>query len=119
MNPLIADHVAKLAAFRGITGCSLVDAGSGLVLESAGEFPDVANLSEAAVEFWRVHARQSHYFKALGELDVIMMAFKNGWLGVTSCAGDPSLLVVAVTRTQAVDWQGWLKQARTVVPLTT
>jgi hypothetical protein len=118
MNPVIVDYVARLAAFNGIKGCSVVDAESGLVLESAGDFPDVVNLSEAAVEFWRVHARQNEYFEALGELSVIMLAFKNGWLGVTSCAGDPSLLIVAVTRNHAVDWQGWLKHARTVVPTT-
>jgi hypothetical protein len=115
MMPDLQSHVARLAAFEGVTGCSLVDGESGLVLESAGEFPDVEQLSEAAVEFWRIHARQQDNFAVLGPLNLIMMAFQNGWLAVTACAGDPSLLLVAVTRRQLVDWNGWLKHARTAV----
>lgn len=117
MTPGLQSQLAALAAFEGVTGCSLVDAESGLVLESAGEFPDVEHLSEAAVEFWRIHARQQDNFAALGTLNLIMMAFQNGWLAVTACAGDTSLLLVAVTRRQAVDWNGWLKHARAVVLL--
>lgn len=105
-------NVHTLAAFDGIKGCSLVVGESGLVVESAGDFPDVENLSEAAVEFWRVHTRQHGYFEALGSLNLIMMAFQKGWLAVTWCATDPTLLLVAVTRSQSVDWQGWLREAR-------
>lgn len=117
MRPVIQEHLRALASFSGIKGCSLVDGESGLVLESAGEFPDVEQLSEAAVEFWRIHARQRQNFAALGSLNLIMMAFQNGWLALTAFPGDPSLLVVAVTRPQQVDWQGWLQRARTLVPL--
>ncbi len=115
--PQIQQHLQSLASFAGIKGCSLVEAESGLVLDSAGEFANVEQLSEAAVEFWRIHARQRQNFEALGSLNLIMMAFQNGWLALTSLPDDPSLLLVAVTRSQSVDWQGWLKLARPAVVL--
>ena len=114
MSPMGIHSIHTLAAFEGIKGCSLVVGESGMVIESAGDFPDVGNLSEAAVEFWRVHTRQHAHFEALGNLNLIMMAFQNGWLAVTWWAADPALLLVAVTRNQAVDWQGWLRHARSV-----
>ncbi len=110
-------HLAELAAFEGVRGCSLVECVSGLVVHSAGDFPDVEPLSEAAVEFWRVHARVKSNFIALGNLNLAMLAFQKGWLAVTACQVDPTLLLVAVTRTQSVDWAGWLRHARTGVPL--
>lgn len=116
MNTVVHGQVSELAAFAGIKGCSLVDAESGLVIESAGEFPDVEHLSEAAVEFWRVHTRQSEYFEALGKLNLIMLSFQNGWLAVTWYGRDPSMLLVAVTRSQSVDWRGWLAHARVALP---
>jgi hypothetical protein len=112
MNSLAVEDIQALAAFDGIKGCSLVVAESGLVIKTAGEFPDVEYLSEAAVEFWRVYTRQHEYFEALGNLNLIMMAFQKGWLAVTWCATDPTLLLVAVTRSQSVDWPGWLRRAR-------
>lgn len=116
MIPRIDQYLKELAAFDGIRGCSLVECGSGLVLHSAGEFADVEPLSEAAVEFWRIHARVKENLEALGTLNLAMLAFQNGWLALTACPGDASLLLVAVTRTQAVDWQGWLRRARASGP---
>ncbi len=116
MIPLIDQYLTELAAFAGIRGCSLVECGSGLVLHGAGEFADVEPLSEAAVEFWRIHARIKENLAALGSLNLVMLAFQNGWLALTPCPGDPSLLLVAVTRSQAVDWQGWLRRARASGP---
>ncbi|MDW5441179.1 hypothetical protein [Polaromonas sp. SM01] len=116
MIPLIDQYLSELAAFDGIQGCSLVECSSGLVLHSAGEFADVEPLSEAAVEFWRIHARVKENLVALGRLNLAMLAFQNGWLALTACPSDPSLLLVAVTRTQAVDWQGWLRHARASGP---
>jgi hypothetical protein len=114
--PLIDQYLTELAAFEGIQGCSLVECGSGLVLHSAGEFADVEPLSEAAVEFWRIHGRVKKNLEALGPLNLAMLAFQNGWLALTPCPGDASLLLVAVTRAQAVDWQGWLRRARASGP---
>lgn len=115
MKPQIQQHLQSLASFAGIKSCSLVEAESGLVIDSAGEFVNVEQLSEAAVEFWRIHARQPQNFEVLGSLNLMMMAFQHGWLALTALPDDPSLLLVAVTRSQAVDWPGWLKRARTVV----
>lgn len=119
MKARIHQRLEALSSFAGVKGCSLVDSGSGLVIDSAGEFPDVEQLSEAAVEFWRIHARQRQNFAALGNLNLIMMSFQDGWLALTAFPDDPSLLLVAVTQPQSVDWQGWLKQARTLVALKT
>ncbi|RYF40916.1 MAG: hypothetical protein EOO25_11335 [Comamonadaceae bacterium] len=116
MTTGIGQHLAELAGFEGIRGCSLVACESGLVLHSAGEFADVEPLSEAAVEFWRIHARVRGNLAALGHLNLAMLAFQNGWLGLTDCPGDPSLLLVAVTRPRQVDWQGWLRHARAAGP---
>lgn len=109
-------HLRELASFEGMRGCSLVECSSGLVLHSAGEFPDVEPLSEAAVEFWRIHARVKSNLAALGSLNLAMLAFEDGWLGLTACPGDPSLLLVAVTRARQVDWQGWLRYTRVSGP---
>ena len=116
MSSSAVGDIQALAAFEGIKGCSLVVSESGLVIQTAGEFPDVEHLSEAAVEFWRVYTRQHEYFEALGKLNLIMMAFQKGWLAVTWCAADPTLLLVAVTRGQSVDWPGWLRRARMSIP---
>ncbi|RZJ07520.1 MAG: hypothetical protein EOO54_23415 [Haliea sp.] len=116
MSLRIGRYLGELAAFGGIRGCSLVEADSGLVVDSAGDFPDVKNLSEAAVEFWRVHARVKDNFTALGSLNLAMMAFQNGWLAVTACPSDTGLLLVAVARSQSVDWPGWLRHARGFEP---
>ncbi|MDO9405225.1 MAG: hypothetical protein Q7T87_14425 [Polaromonas sp.] len=116
MSAGIEQHLAELAAFAGIRGCSLVECESGLVVHSAGDFPDVEPMSEAAVEFWRIHARVKGNLDALGNLNLAMLAFQNGWLGLTACPGDPSLLLVAVTRPRQVDWQGWLRHARGAGP---
>ncbi|MFC6281709.1 MULTISPECIES: hypothetical protein [Polaromonas] len=116
MIPQIDQYLSALAAFEGIRGCSLVESGSGLVVHSAGEVADVEPLSEAAVEFWRIHERLKGNFTALGRLNLAMLAFQDGWLALTACPADPSLLLVAVTRAQSVDWNGWLKHARTAGP---
>ncbi|SFU80151.1 hypothetical protein SAMN05216350_105220 [Polaromonas sp. YR568] len=116
VSSLAVGDIHALAAFDGIQGCSLVVSESGLVIQAAGEFPDVEYLSEAAVEFWRVYTRQHEYFEALGKLNLIMMAFQKGWLAVTWCASDPTLLLVAVARSQSVDWPGWLRRARMSAP---
>ncbi|RZL64910.1 MAG: hypothetical protein EOP81_06515 [Variovorax sp.] len=119
MKTEIEQHLLELASFEGIRGCSLVECASGLVLHSAGEFPDVEPLSEAAVEFWRIHARVKNNLTALGSLNLAMLAFQEGWLGLTACPGDPSLLLVAVTRARHVDWQGWLRHTRMSGPFAT
>ena len=116
MQADIEQHLRELVTFEGVRGCSLVDCGSGLVLHSAGDFPDVEPLSEAAVEFWRIHARVKSNLTALGSLNLAMLAFENGWLGLTACPGDPTLLLVAVTRARQVDWQGWLRHTRVSGP---
>lgn len=120
MNARIHRHLSELAAFDGMRSCSLVECGSGLVVHSAGEMTDTADvepLSEAAVEFWRVHARVKQNLAALGGLNLAMLSFQQGWLALTACPGDPTLLLVAVARSQAVDWPGWLRHARTFEPI--
>jgi hypothetical protein len=64
-------YVAHLAALPGVRGAALVDQESGMVWARAGDLPEFDRLSEAAVEFWRIHRRVHAHIAVLGELHAI------------------------------------------------
>jgi hypothetical protein len=62
----IRQYVRSLCDLPGACAAALVDRGSGMVWAQAGELPDFERLSEAAIEFWRLHERASSNLASLG-----------------------------------------------------
>jgi hypothetical protein len=105
--PLIEQQVRTISGIHGIAGCSLVEVESGMVWHSAGQMPEFDRFSEAASEFWRVHRRLSANLNALGMPEAALFSFSSGWLVLAPCCSQPSMILVAVTHKQGIDWKLW------------
>jgi len=104
-----------MVAEPGIVGCALVDANTGLVWHARAR-DGVANadrLWEAAVDYWRLHDRQSLHFAELGPLGAAVMYHSAGVLAVFPCCrDDPAVLLVSHGQHQGVDWVALQRRAR-------
>lgn len=90
----------------GLDGCALADADTGMVWHAAGTAGDVEGLSEAAVDFWRLHLRLARTLDPLGPLQAMVLVHARQRLTIVGCG--PALLLVALSgRDARVDWEGW------------
>jgi hypothetical protein len=96
---------------RGIRGCALVDASSGLVWYAVMQEPH-DGLWEAAVDYWRLHSRLSHHFEVMGELGGVAAYHRGGMLTLLPCLREPDVLLVSLADNRTVDWMSWQKYAR-------
>jgi hypothetical protein len=110
----IAEHMQRIMdATPGVTACALVDATSGLVWHRCGDQSTAEETQwEAAVDYWRLHARQHEHFASLGDLGAAVMYHRQGVLAILPCRNDTGLLVVCRANHQGVDWRGWQKRVR-------
>ena len=106
--------VQELALLPGLRGCAIVEAASGLVWCARGELADSGALWEAAVDYWRLHARNQTHFAPLGALRAAVMYHKDAILAVFRCATQPELLLVAAGSYETVDWKLLQRMTRVV-----
>jgi len=112
-NRIAEQHELMLNDTPGVSACALVDATSGLVWHRCGEQPAENELLwEAAIDYWRLHERQSSHFASLGELGAAVMYHHEGVLAILPCRQDTGLLVVCRASHKDVDWRGWQKRVR-------
>ena len=104
MNDMCAKH-------PGIRGCALVDASSGLVWYEVMAMPHTG-LWEAAVDYWRLHARLSQHFELMGELGGVAAHHRGGMLTLLPCLRDPDVVLVSLADHRTVDWMSWQRHAR-------
>ncbi len=103
----IEQLVQRLAAFPGMHGCALVEVDSGMVWYHAGSLPDLESTSEAGVEFWRVHARLSASFAAMGALQSAAYSFAKSVVALFPCSDTPALVLVCVAAKRGMAWHEW------------
>lgn len=99
--------VNRIAAIRGVHGIALVDSDSGMVWAEAGQLVDIEAISEAAVEFWRLHQRLRSGLKSLGNPQALAATFAHGlmWVvPVTLSSPREKLVAVAIATPGATDW---------------
>ncbi|MES2940334.1 MAG: hypothetical protein V4864_21825 [Pseudomonadota bacterium] len=98
-----------MAAMDGLDGCALADAETGMVWHAAGQAGDIEGLSEAAVDFWRLHSRLRRKFDPLGQLQVLVLVHSRQRMSIVGCG--PALLLVAVSARDArLDWVQWRRR---------
>lgn len=98
--------LAGLAAYPGIRGCALADAGSGMVWFHAGELQDMESTAEAAIELWRVQLRHPARFAGFGAPQSAAFSFSSAVVSLFPCTGS-GLVLVCIAAKGAVDWAGW------------
>ena len=99
--------VTRIAALRGVHGIALVDSDSGMVWAEAGLLADIEAISEAAVEFWRLHQRVRSGLKSLGEPQALAATFEHGLMWIIPVAVSSQrekLVAVAIAEPGATDW---------------
>ncbi len=109
--------VKRIATIKGVHGIALVDSDSGMVWAEAGLLVDIEAISEAAVEFWRLHQRLRSGLKSLGEPQALAATFENGlmWVvPVTLSSQRENLVAVAIATPGATDWSGVQSELRSL-----
>ncbi|NDY92898.1 hypothetical protein [Ideonella livida] len=91
----------------GVLGCALVEAGSGLLWQRAGQDFGPHLVWEAAVDYWRLQERLHGHFEPLGPLGAATLHHRLGVVVVLPCVPEHPLLLVAVGRHREVDWAAW------------
>jgi hypothetical protein len=103
--------VHQLAEFPGVQGCALVDAETGMAWHHAGRMPDMDQVGEAAIEFWRVHKRLAAHFRDFGQLHSSAHSFATCVIALFPCSQEPALVLVCVAdKGRAIDWAAWGKK---------
>jgi len=108
---LTGELQAMLARHRGVRGCALVDAGSGLIWHRE-PLEESDGLWEAAVDHWRLHRRLSGHFDALGEAGAIVTYHRDATMAMLPCLPELEIVLVCVAAPSAVDWKAWQDDAR-------
>lgn len=109
--------VNRIASLRGVRGIALVDSESGMVWAEAGALPDIEAISEAAVEFWRLHQRVRSGLKSLGEPKAFAATFEHGLMWIVPVALSSQrekLVAVAIAVPKATDWSGVQAELRSL-----
>ena len=109
--------VTRIAALRGVHGVALVDSDSGMVWAEAGLLADIEAISEAAVEFWRLHQRVRSGLKSLGEPEALAATFEHGLMWIVPVAVSSQrekLVAVAIAAPGATDWAGVRAELRSI-----
>lgn len=99
--------VDRVALLRGVRGIALVDSESGMVWAEAGLLADIEAISEAAVEFWRLHQRVRSGLKSLGEPRALAATFEHGLMWIVPVAASSqqeNLVAVVIAEAGATDW---------------
>lgn len=99
--------VERIALMRGVHGIALVDIESGMVWAEAGLLVDIEAISEAAVEFWRLHQRLRSGLKSLGEPKALAATFEHALMWIVPIAlssEQENLVAVAIATPGATDW---------------
>ncbi|SFC05465.1 hypothetical protein SAMN05216344_10818 [Polaromonas sp. OV174] len=99
--------IYQLAAFPGVEGCALVDADTGMAWHHAGSMPDMEQIGEASIEFWRVHKRLSSHFRDFGNFNSSAHSFANRVIALFPCSREPALVLVCVATKGNIDWVRW------------
>jgi hypothetical protein len=97
--------LASLARVRGVLGCALVEGHTGMVIHHAGDLPDIVQIGEAAVEFWRLYVRLNNYFSSdFGPLEQQACFFKHRALALLPWPRIQGAVLVCVGSKAGVDW---------------
>lgn len=99
--------VVALAEFPGVDGCALVETSTGMAWHHAGSWPNMEQIGEAAIEFWRIQERLEPQLNALGELRSAAYSFAHRVVTLFPCCDDPRLVLVCVAGKSGMSWQGW------------
>lgn len=102
--------IEQLASFPGVRGCALVDADTGMAWHYAGHMPDMEELAEASIEFWRVYKRLSAHFKDFGTFNSSAHSFSECAIALFPCGREPDLVMVCIANKSNMDWNGWAVQ---------
>lgn len=98
-------ELQAIAEMDGLSACAVVDAATGMVLQSAGPLDQIP-VAEAATDYWRMCGRQAAAFGRLGDLRVLVAIHQRARLTILPCG--PGLLLVCVSEeNDRVDWNRW------------
>jgi hypothetical protein len=100
-------HLQALADFPGIDGCALVETATGMVWHTAGNYPELERIGEAAIEFWRVQDRLTVHLSTLGVLQSAAYSFSSRVVALFPCNQKAGLVLVCVAAKGHVGWQAW------------
>lgn len=100
----IPSILQALCESPGMQGCVLSDAASGMAIHHCGDIPELEQIGEAAIEFWRVQGRLSGYFKSLGQLHTLAYIFKDHLIALFPCQRQPDIVLICVADKIHIDW---------------
>jgi hypothetical protein len=100
-----AQDTERISQIQGVLGCALVDGNNGMVLHHAGELPDMVQIGEAAVEFWRLYVRLNAYFsQEFGQLQTQACFFEHRSMALMPWKKIQDAVLVCVGNKGGVDW---------------
>lgn len=103
----IEHHLVQIAQLPAVDGCALVQEDTGMVWHHSGQTQDIERMSEAVIEFWRVHQRLRTPLASLGSLRSAAFSFSNQVVALFPCSMSPPLVLVCIIKKQPVDWSLW------------
>ncbi|MBX3655525.1 MAG: hypothetical protein KF686_15180 [Ramlibacter sp.] len=99
-------ELEAMVQMKGLEGCALVDAETGMVLHAAGQQANIPQVAEASVDYWRLYERQRRHLDYLGDLRAQVLMHSRGRITIVSC-GHGALLIALSDDREAVDWKAW------------
>ena len=103
--PNLQAILEDLVVWPGIDGCALVETDTGMAWHHAGCWPEMEQLGEAAIEFWRVQHRLAAHLQALGAMRSVACSFSQRVVALFPCSEKPGLVLVCVAaKGEAVSW---------------
>lgn len=93
----------------GMDGCALVEAQTGMVWHHTGSFPNMEQVGEAAVEYWRTQRRVALALQELGDLRYATFKYAVRTVAIIPCDEDLGLVLVCVAGQNGVDWRQWTR----------
>lgn len=103
----IEDHVNQISQLPKMDGCALVQEDTGMVWHYSGQTKDIERISEAVIEFWRIHQRLKVPLSSLGSLKSAAFSFSNQVVALFPCSVSPPLVLVCITKKPPIDWSLW------------
>jgi hypothetical protein len=111
----LSAHLTELAELQGVNGIALVDCASGMVVTKAGAIENLEQLSEAAIEFWRLSQRLRANLKELQSLEAAALSFERGMMllqPLRQAKTNETLVVVAIVTVATMDWNRWNSEVK-------
>lgn len=102
--------------FPDLKGCVLVEITTGMVWHAAGGNDNIAVLSEAASDYWRLCARLEQPFAELGDLQACVFLHKRGRITMLQCGNGMFLLSLSI-HLAPVDWAAWQKRTQAIAQM--